>query len=136
MSMSTAQYRGFGFYTHNISEENTKAFCKKYLSVLEKIPNEETVDACEFDVENYYEGLAEAVAKVINTQTKLDVSEFSHQDEYGREAVMLLAQLPWVYNEHERTLTRDELLNELEPYASILGIKRDEIDVVEIEYYG
>lgn len=87
---------------------------------------------------NDYAGI---IAEIINTENNDTIRlqfERAQSDECeGKPSVLLSEQMPWNLSEQERSLTTEEAFDEfLLPYVEELGLTKDDIDYLKIEYYG
>lgn len=159
MSSSTSMYYGYGFEVDQVTTKNIMDFIKNHQLTLCIYPREcemfialhdEDEGILSYDDPNEFfedwdyscnvsgqEGLGAVISNVISRETGVRVEFQKGQDDCGSvPTVLLLETSPWNYNEKEKNLTLDSLIELLLPYAKELGIDKDDIGFVSIEYYG
>lgn len=129
--MSVDCYYGFGFATDSIDEKKVIEFCKNHKDTLNNL-DEELVEEIEdnddfsfydyeVDADNGYSdnSAANIVANIMSSETGID---FSVEEDTDCIAYILFeAKEPWAYNEKEKALTSQKLLEIYQRYAEELG---------------
>lgn len=129
--MSVDCYYGFGFATDSIDEKKVIEFCKNHKDTLNNL-DEELVEEIEdnddfsfydyeVDADNGYSdnSAANIVANIMSNETGID---FSVEEDTDCIAYILFeAKEPWAYNEKEKALTSQKLLEIYQKYAEELG---------------
>lgn len=129
--MSVDCYYGFGFATDSIDEKKIIEFCKNHKDTLNNL-DEELVEEIEdnddfsfydyeVDADNGYSdnSAANIVANIMSSETGID---FSVEEDTDCIAYILFeAKEPWAYNEKEKALTSQKLLEIYQKYAEELG---------------
>lgn len=129
--MSVDCYYGFGFATDSIDEKKIIEFCKNHKDTLNNL-DEELVEEIEdnddfsfydyeVDADNGYSdnSAANIVANIMSNETGID---FSVEEDTDCIAYILFeAKEPWAYNEKEKALTSQKLLEIYQKYAEELG---------------
>lgn len=129
--MSVDCYYGFGFATDSIDEKRIIEFCKNHKDTLNNL-DEELVEEIEdnddfsfydyeVDADNGYSdnSAANIVANIMSSETGID---FSVEEDTDCIAYILFeAKEPWAYNEKEKALTSQKLLEIYQRYAEELG---------------
>lgn len=129
--MSVDCYYGFGFATDSIDEKKIIEFCKNHKDTLNNL-DEELVEEIEdnddfsfydyeVDADNGYSdnSAANIVANIMSSETGID---FSVEEDTDCIAYILFeAKEPWAYNEKEKALTSQKLLEIYQRYAEELG---------------
>ena len=154
MGMRSSFVYGYGFFVDEIPDgviiefiKNHKdTFCK---SDKEKELYEEMLEYTkeEYDLEDFFEsygcdctgmeGNGAVISNIISRETGI---RFEYQcgdadcDSYP--SVLFAETYPWNYNEKEKSLTVESLTEIMFPYIEELGLKKENIDALEIEYYG
>lgn len=158
MSSSTSIYYGYGFEVDEVTTQSIMDFMKNHqltLSYPREIemfvalrdkdegilsyddPNEFFEDWAYSCNVSGQEGLGAVISNIISRETGIRIEFQKGQDDCGSvSTVLLLETSPWNYNEKEKNLTLDSLMKLLFPYAKELGIDKDDIGFVSIEYYG
>jgi hypothetical protein len=129
--MSVDCYYGFGFATNSIDERKVIEFCKNHKDTLNNL-DEELVEEIEdnddfsfsdyeVDADNGYSdnSAANIIANIMSNETGID---FSVEEDTDCLAYILFeAKEPWAYNEKEKALTSQKLLEIYQRYAEELG---------------
>ena len=159
MSMRSSFVYGFGFEVYDVKPLALIGFIENHKETLIKSDLEremvETINNTENGLfayniaEEYFEdweyacdvtgqeGFGAVISNVISRETGIRIEYQMGQSDCGSYPSVLLAETyPWLYNEKERNLTVDSLTEILLPYAEELGLSKDDIDALEIEYYG
>lgn len=78
------------------------------------------------------------IASIITTETGVvfDYERAQSDECIGDPAILLEERLPWEYNDVEKALTEDSLIDILKVYAAELNVNMNDIGFIEIEYYG
>ena len=129
--MSVDCYYGFGFATDSIDERKIIEFCKNHKDTLnnldeeliEEIEDNDDFSFCDYEVDadNGYSNnsAANIVANIMSSETGID---FSVEEDTDSIAYILFeAKEPWAYNEKEKALTSQKLLEIYQGYAEELG---------------
>lgn len=129
--MSVDCYYGFGFATDSIDERKVIEFCKNHKDTLNNLDEElieEIEDNDDFsfydyevDADNGYSSnsAANIIANIMSSETGID---FSVEEDTDCLAYILFeAKEPWAYNEKEKALTSQKLLEIYQKYAEELG---------------
>lgn len=124
-------YYGFGFATDSIDEKKIIEFCKNHKDTLNNLDEElieEIEDNDDFsfydyevDADNGYSNnsAANIIANIMSSETGID---FSVEEDTDFIAYILFeAKEPWAYNEKEKALTSQKLLEIYQRYAEELG---------------
>ena len=155
MSMRTDIVYGYGFTSVDEIEDNKliefiknhkDAFCKseEELALFEDML-EFTKD--EYDLEDFFElygcdmtgleGNGAVISNIISRETGI---RFEYQcgdaDCCSYPSILFSETYPWNFNEKEKNLTVESLTEILLPYVEELGLGKNSIDALEIEYYG
>lgn len=150
MSMQSSFVYGFGFEVKNITDENLLDFIKHHkdefctsedeIELFKNIPMH--CDLKEY-FEDYpcetsgHEGFGAVISNVILRETGIGVEYQMGQEEcYSYPSVLLKKCMPWDLKEKEKILTKESLTEILTPYVKELGLKKQDIGFLEIEYYG
>ena len=158
MSSSTSMYYGYGFEVDKVTTQNIMDFIKNHqltLSYPREIemlvalrdkdegilsyddPNEFFEDWAYSCNVSGQEGLGAVISNVISRETGVRVEFQKGQDDCGSVPTVLLIEAPpWIYNEKEKNLTMDSLTELLLPYVKELGMNKEDIGFVSVEYYG
>ena len=157
MSMRSSFVYGFGFEVENILDRvlldfminHKNTFCKTDIEndLFCEVVNFTDEDLDAYGLEDFFEsyqcdctgqeGVGAVISNVISRETGIMVEYQMGQSECGSYPSVLLAETyPWNYNEKERNLTVESLTEILLPYAEELGLSKDDINALEIEYYG
>ncbi len=147
MSMSTDCYYGFGFGADLIDEDKIIELCKNHKdtlndlgeeSLIEEIENDKDFSFSEYEVdaENGYScsSAANILANIMSKETSIHF--YVEENEDGDVFIIFEAQEPWYYNDEERDLTREKLLEIYQKYAKELGFEYKELDYIKVEKFG
>ena len=157
MSMSTSIVYGFGFVVDEITDEKLINFIKNHKDTFCKSPTEiatydEILNMSENEIDiygltNYFEnyscdcsgqeGCGAVISNIISRETCIRVQYEMGQDNcFSYPSVLLAEGMPWHLNEKEKNLTKESLTEILLPYVEELGLSRNNIEELKIEYYG
>jgi hypothetical protein len=145
---------GYGFIVDEIYDNVLIEFIKNHMrtfcaSDIEKEMYEEMLEYTkeEYDLEDFFEsyscdctgmeGRGAVISNIISRETGI---RFDYQRGDGEcnsyPSVLFVESYPWNLNEKEKNLTVESLTEIVLPYVEELGLKKNNIDALEIEYYG
>lgn len=147
MSSSTSIIYGFGFNVNDNDPDFTA------ISTFLKLHQESVMELCGINVENLtvdeikknfehtqcdttgHESIYSLVSNIMSHETGINFQyEFGGP---GSEPAILFAEgLPWVYNEVERKLTSESLVEIMTPYMRHLGMFDCYPAHIKVEYFG
>lgn len=157
MSMSTSIVYGFGFIVDEITDDKLIDFIKNHKDTFCKSPTEiamynEILNIPENEIYMYgltdyfedyscncsgQEGRGAVISNIISRETGIRVQYEMGQSECDSYPSVLLAEgMPWHLNEKEKNLTKESLTGILLSYVEELGLSRDNVEELKIEYYG
>lgn len=157
MSMSTSIVYGFGFIVDEITDKKLIDFIKNHKNTFCKSPTEkemfnEILNMIELEIDMYgltdyfesyscdcsgQEGRGAVISNIISRETGIRVQyEMGQDDCYSYPSVLFPEGMPWHLNEKEKNLTKESLTEILLPYVEELGLSRNNIEELKIEYYG
>lgn len=132
MGMGVDCYYGFGFGTDIIDDDKIIEFCKNHKAALEKLGEDELIEEIEsnedFDFEDYEvdalngytsDSATNIVANIMSIETGIDFS--AEEDTDCLAYILFEAKEPWAYNEKEKALTSQRLLEIYQGYTEELG---------------
>lgn len=105
--------------------------CDEYADLwnaLNTITDDDIFNTCGYDI----------IASIMTAETGVifDYERAQSDECIGDPAILLEERLPWEYNDVERALTEDSLIDILKVYAIELNVNVNDIGFIEIEYYG
>ena len=158
MSMRSSFVYGYGFEIYKTSDEeliefiknHKDTFCKsdeekelynRILNYREEDYNygleelfEDEMYACDYSGQ---EGFGAPISNIISRETNIRFQyEMGCSDCCSNPSVLFSETYPWNCNETEKNLTIESLTETLLPYVEELGLSKDDIGYVEVEYYG
>lgn len=157
MSMSTSIVYGFGFIVDGVTDEKLIDFIKNHEDTFCRYPVEivmydEILEMTETEIDicgltDYFEGYScncsgqegrgAVISNIISRETGIRVQyEAGDADCLSYPSVLLAEGMPWHLNEKEKSLTKESLTEILLPYVKELGLSKDNIGELKIEYYG
>lgn len=147
MSMSTDCYYGFGFGADSIDEDKIIELCKNHKKTLEDLGEESLIEEIEnnkdfsfsdyeVDAENgySYSSAVNILANIMSKETSIDF--YAGQNEDGDVFIIFEAQEPWYYNDEEKDIDSDKLLEIYQKYAKELGFEYKELEYIKVEKFG
>lgn len=147
MGMSTDCYYGFGFGADKFDDKKVVELCKNHKKTLEDMGEDELIKEIEenenFDFEDYevepfngysYRDAVNVLANIMSTETKIQFSVM--QDKDGFIYIMFNPQEPWLYNNTEKNLTSEKLLEIYQKYAEELGFEYKDLEYLKIVMFG
>lgn len=157
MSMETSIVYGHGFIVDEVTDEKLIDFIKNHKNAFCKTPTEiamydEILKMTETEIDTYgtedyfqgyscicsgQEGRGAVVSNIITRETGIGVQyEMGDRDCDSYPSVLFPEGMPWHLNEKEKNLTINSLTEILLPYVEELGLSKDNIESLKIEYYG
>ena len=153
MSAKEYQYRGIGFYTQNVTDEQMRKFIKEYGHGIMKMKDRHLADAAadllseRAESEEFTDDLLDQIQEMTDTRTYAEfiagvtnavlqgiVLSYAGVDEYGKEAVYLAPAFPWEHTIAEKDLASfEDLEAELKPFADIF---ESCVEDIELNFYG
>lgn len=84
------------------------------------------------------EPLFSAIAEIMEQETEIPFEfQQGQEDVHSPECILFVQAYPWNLSYKAKELTSDDALREImKPYAKELGVNSQDIDYLEIEYYG
>ena len=152
MSMRSSFIYGYGFNI-DCDEEKLIDFIKDHKEAFCKSDREKELyndilnyKKTEYDLEDFFEdyncdntgmeGIGAVVANIMSRETSVRFSYCQPDEGCGTFAsVVFEERYPWQFNENEKELTREKLLNIFKKYMEELRIM-DNPDYLSLEYYG
>ena len=157
MSMRSSFVYGFGFEVENVLDRvlldfminHRNTFCKTEIEneLFCEVVNFTDEDLYAYGLEDFFEsyscdcsgqeGCGAIISNIISRETGIRVQyEMGQSECCSYPSVLFTETYPWLCNEKEKNLTIESLTEILLPYAEELGLSKDDIDALEIEYYG
>ena len=159
MSMRTSMVYGYGFETHKITDEDflvflynhKDAFCESdeekllfdNLTNLDKYYDDLDDNITDDYFESYccdssgQQGRGAVISNIIYRETGIRVEyQMGDYDCYSYPSVLFPECMPWHLNEKEKNLTMNSLKEILLPYVTELGLNKENITSLQIEYFG
>lgn len=157
MSMSTSIVYGFGFIVDDVTDYKLIDFIKNHKDVFCKLPTEKEMfneilnmpekEIDMYGLDDYFEGYScdgsgqegrgAVISNIISRETGIRIQYEMGQSECDSYPSVLLTEcMPWYLNAKEKTLTKESLIEILLPYVEELGLCKDNIEELKIEYYG
>lgn len=149
MSCSTSIIYGFGFNVNGNDPDFTA------ISTFLKFHQESVVELCGVSVENLtddeikkkfeytqcattgHESIYSLVSNIMSHETGINFQyEFGDSGTESEPAILFAEGFPWVYNEVERKLTSESLVEIMTPYMRHLGIFDCYPKPIRVEYFG
>lgn len=156
MSMQTNMIYGYGFEVCYVDDEkliefiknHKETFCKsdEEKELFEELLKYEPDDYCLDDLLEESDvtcdvtgrtGFGVPISNIISRETGIRVQyEIGCGDCGSVPSVLFSEQYPWNYNEKEKNLTVDSLNELFIPYVKELGLSKEVLGGLAVEYYG
>lgn len=141
---------GFGFEIKDVTNEDLFDFIRNHknefcasddeIELFKNIP-------MHCDLKEYFddypcetsghEGFGAIISNAILRETGIGMEyQMGQEDCHSYPSVLLKKCMPWEFNEKEKMLTQEFLMELLIPYVKELGLKKEDVGYIEVEYYG
>lgn len=130
------KHKDTGLEDYELSEEDVELFNDEDKDEWEEIIKGADSRADDVGYE-LFDIMMELIKAVINEEEGYQVIYAPGQPDIDSEpAIILPAGEPWSFNKKEKEMTKEEFEESFGEHMEELGLKKEDIDYQEIEYYG